>query len=156
MIDEALPLVQVKVLPHGEGLPLPSRATEGAAGFDLRAALPEGAPVTIPPGERRLLACGIALAIPTDWEGQVRPRSGLALKHGITLINSPGTIDSDYRGEVMVPLINLGQEPFVVQRGERIAQIVFAPVPPVRMERVDDLPPTGSRGLGGFGSTGRR
>ncbi len=156
MNDEALPRIQVKVLPHGEGLPLPSRATEGAAGFDLRAAIAEDTPVTLQPGARSLIPCGIALALPTHWEGQVRPRSGLALKHGITLINSPGTIDSDYRGELLVPLVNLGQEPFVVRRGERIAQILFAPVPPVRLERVDELPPTASRGTGGFGSTGQR
>jgi dUTP pyrophosphatase len=146
--------VSVQVLPHGEGLPLPSRASEGAAGFDLRAALT--AALTLPPGERALVPCGIAVAIPTGWEGQVRPRSGLALRHGITLINSPGTIDSDYRGELQVPLVNLGAEPFVVERGERIAQIIFAPVPAVALTPVVALPPSsGSRGTGGFGSTGR-
>ena len=147
--------IEVMVLPHGEGLPLPARASAGAAGFDLRAAVE--APVTLAPGSRALVPCGIALAIPAGWEGQVRPRSGLALRHGVTLINSPGTIDSDYRGELQVPLVNLGQEPFVVNRGERIAQIIFAPVPPVVLREVAELPQAaGDRGTGGFGSTGRQ
>jgi dUTP pyrophosphatase len=147
--------VQCRLLPHAEGLPLPSRATPGAAGLDLRAALTE--PITLSPGERRLVPTGLVLAIPEGWEGQVRPRSGLAIKHGITLINSPGTIDSDYRGELLVPLVNLGQEPFVVARGDRIAQIVFAAVAPVGLVAVDTLPaPRGERGTGGFGSTGRQ
>jgi dUTP pyrophosphatase len=146
--------IPVQVLPHGAGLPLPARASAGAAGFDLRAAVVE--PVELAPGHRALVPCGIALAIPVGWEGQVRPRSGLAMRHGITLVNSPGTIDSDYRGELHVPLVNLGTEAFVVQRGERIAQIIFAPVPPVALVAVDTLPAgEGDRGLGGFGSTGR-
>ena len=147
--------IPLTVLPHGEGLPLPARATAGAAGFDLRAAV--SAPVTLAPGKRALIPAGFAVAIPEGWEGQVRPRSGLALRHGITLINSPGTIDSDYRGEVLVPLINHGEEPFVVQRGERIAQLVFAQVPAVELVAVVELPAPGSggRGAGGFGSTGR-
>lgn len=147
--------IAVMVLPHGKGLPLPARASAGAAGFDLRAAVEE--PVTVAPGARQLVPCGIALAIPSGWEGQVRPRSGLALRHGITLINSPGTIDSDYRGELQVPLVNLGSQPFVVTRGERIAQIIFAPVPPVQLVEMTSLPPAdGDRGTGGFGSTGRQ
>ncbi len=146
--------IAVQVLPHGAGLPLPARASAGAAGFDLRAALTES--LTLLPGARALVPCGIALAIPEGWEGQVRPRSGLAFRHGITLINSPGTIDSDYRGEVLVPLVNLGSEPFVVQRGERIAQIIFAPVPASTLVEVQELPAAaGDRGSGGFGSTGR-
>lgn len=148
---EVIPLI---VLPHGEGLELPARATAGSAGFDLRAAVVE--PVTIAPGKRALVPTGVALAIPVGWEGQVRPRSGLALKHGITLINSPGTIDSDYRGEILVPLVNHGEESFVVERGERIAQVVFAQLPWVELARVARLPQAGGgRGGGGFGSTGR-
>ncbi|GDX83253.1 hypothetical protein LBMAG42_50640 [Deltaproteobacteria bacterium] len=148
---EVIPLL---VLPHGEGLALPARATAGAAGFDLRAAINE--PITLAPGKRALVPTGIALAIPDGWEGQVRPRSGLALKHGITLINSPGTIDSDYRGEVLVPLVNHGEESFVVERGERIAQVIFTQLPWVELARVKALPAAGGgRGSGGFGSTGR-
>ena len=145
--------VLVQQLPHGLDLPLPTRASAGAAGFDLRAAV--ATPVTLLPGQRALIPTGLALAIPEGWEGQVRPRSGLALKHGITMINAPGTIDADYRGELMIPLVNLGQEPFVVQRGERIAQIIFArfEVPALRV--VDALPVDTDRGAGGFGSTGR-
>lgn len=145
--------VPVVVLPHGEGLGLPARQTDGAAGFDLRAALTE--PLTLLPRARALVPCGVAMAIPAGWEGQVRPRSGLAWKHGITLINAPGTIDADYRGEILVPLVNHGDEPFVISRGERIAQIVFAPVHPVRLEVVATLDDT-ARGLRGFGSTGRK
>jgi len=147
-------VISLVVLPHGEGLPLPARATAGAAGFDLRAAVTE--PITIAPGKRALVPTGVALAIPEGWEGQVRPRSGLALEHGITLINSPGTIDSDYRGEIKVPLINHGEAPFVVTRGERIAQILFQQLPWVEVARVARLPEArGARGSGGFGSTGR-
>jgi dUTP pyrophosphatase len=146
-------VVPVRVLPHGEGLPLPARATADAAGFDLRAAVEVA--VEIAPGRRALIPCGVALAIPRGWEGQVRPRSGLALRHGITLINSPGTIDADYRGELLVPLVNLGESPFTVQRGERIAQILFARVPEVRLEVVAELPEDSARGVSGFGSTGR-
>jgi dUTP pyrophosphatase len=145
--------VELKVLPHGEGLPLPARATVGSAGFDLRAAV-DGA-VALAPGARFLVPTGIALAIPEGWEGQVRPRSGLATKHGVTVINAPGTIDWDYRGEIRVPLINLGSEPYTLERGERIAQILFAPVPEVELRGVEELPPSGTRGGDGFGSTGR-
>ena len=144
--------VRVVVLPHGEGLPLPAQATAGAAGHDLRAAV--STPVTLAPGERALIPCGFCIAIPEGWEIQVRPRSGLAWKHGITLINSPGTIDADYRGEVMVPLVNLGASPFVVERGERIAQAVFARFAAAQVEVVTDLDAT-DRAHGGFGSTGR-
>ncbi|MES2638213.1 MAG: dUTP diphosphatase [Myxococcota bacterium] len=143
-------VIDVKVLPHGEGLPLPARATPGSAGFDLRAA----EDLTIPAGAWVVVPTGIALAIPDGWEGQVRPRSGLAAKHGVTVLNAPGTIDADYRGEIKVPLINHGPAPFVVTRGERIAQILFAPVPLVELRVVAELP-DGHRGDRGFGSTGR-
>lgn len=145
-------MVSVRVLPHGEGLPLPARATDGAAGFDLRAAVDY--PRVLGPGQRMLIPCGIALALPPGWEAQVRPRSGLAVRHGVTVLNSPGTIDADYRGEVQVSLINHGQEDFLVQRGERIAQIVFARVEAPVLHLVEELPPT-NRGPAGFGSTGR-
>lgn len=141
--------VQVLTLPHGRGLNLPTHATAGAAGADLVAA----EEATIRPGAIHAVATGIALAIPQGFEGQVRPRSGLALKHGVTVLNAPGTIDADYRGEVKVILINHGPEPFRIQRGDRVAQLVVAPVAPVRFERVDVLPDT-ARGEGGFGSTG--
>lgn len=130
----------------------PERMTAGAAGFDIRACL--AAPLTIGPGERALVPTGLALAIPAGWEGQVRPRSGLALKHGLTLANSPGTIDSDYRGPFGVILINLGQDTFTVRHGDRIAQLVIAAAPPVRMVEVERLDET-ARGGGGFGHTGR-
>lgn len=143
-------MIDVQVLPNGEGLPLPARATPGSAGFDLRAA----EDLTIPAGEWRVVPTGIALAIPDGWEGQVRPRSGLAAKHGVTVLNAPGTIDSDYRGEIKVPLINHGPMPFVVTRGERIAQILFAPVPAAELRLVERLA-DGHRGDRGFGSTGR-
>ncbi|MSQ00993.1 MAG: dUTP diphosphatase [Myxococcales bacterium] len=149
---EVIPLI---VLPHGDGLALPARATAGAAGFDLRAAVTD--PITVAPGKRALIPTGVALAIPEGWEGQVRPRSGLALTHGITLINAPGTIDSDYRGEILVALVNLGEEPFVVTRGQRIAQLVFQQLPYVEVARAARLPPaSGGRGGGGFGSTGKQ
>lgn len=144
--------VAVAVLPHGEGLPLPSPASAGSAGVDLLAALAE--PLVLAPGARAAVPTGVALALPAGWEGQVRPRSGLALRHGVTLLNSPGTIDSDYRGEVKVILANLGAEPVTINRGERIAQLVVAPVTRVAFERVASLPET-LRGAGGFGSTGR-
>ena len=137
-------------LPHGEGLPLPAYATEHAAGLDVVAA----ESLTLAPGARRAVATGFAIAIPAGYEVQVRPRSGLALKHGITCLNTPGTIDSDYRGEVKVILANLGDEAFEVRRGERIAQLVPAPVQRAAFREVEDLDPTG-RGAGGFGSTGR-
>ena len=142
--------IALKRLPHGEGLPLPSYASQHAAGLDVVAA--EG--LTLAPGARRAVATGFAIAIPEGYEVQVRPRSGLALKHGITLLNTPGTVDADYRGEVKVILANLGSEPFEVVRGERIAQLVPAPVQRARFEEVADLDET-ARGAGGFGSTGR-
>lgn len=132
-------------------VPLPAYQTEGAAGLDLCAALSES--VVIPPGERRFVPTGLALGIPPGFEGQVRPRSGLALKHGIGIVNSPGTIDSDYRGEVGIVLVNHGSEPFVVERGARIAQVVIAPVARVDLVLVADLDDT-KRGDGGYGSTG--
>ena len=141
-------------LPHADGLALPAYETEGAAGMDLRAAVPQDAPVTLQPGERQMIPTGLSMAIPPGYEVQVRPRSGLAAKHGLTCLNSPGTVDSDYRGELKVILINLGREAFVVQRGERIAQMVVAPVTCGVFEEVDVLPET-VRGEGGFGSTGR-
>jgi dUTP pyrophosphatase len=128
------------------------RATPGAAGLDLRACL--DAPITLAPGARALVPTGIAIALPPDHEGQVRPRSGWAAKHGVTVLNAPGTLDEDYRGEVKVILVNLGDEPFVIAHGERIAQLVVAPVTKVELEEVSSLDDT-ARGAGGFGSTGR-
>ena len=142
--------IELQRLPNGEGLPLPSYATDGAAGLDIVAA----EDVTLAPGQRHAVATGFAIAIPQGHEVQVRPRSGLALRHGITCLNSPGTIDHDYRGEVKVILANLGSEPFEVRRGERIAQLVPAPVLRAQFSEVADLGAT-SRGAGGFGSTGR-
>jgi dUTP pyrophosphatase len=141
--------VEVKRLPHGAGLPLPAYATAGAAGMDVVSA----ESVTIAPGARHAVATGLALAIPEGYEIQVRPRSGLALKHGITVPNTPGTIDSDYRGELKVILINHGSEPFIIQRGDRVAQLVLAPVVQAAWDEVDELDAT-TRGAGGFGSTG--
>jgi dUTP diphosphatase len=144
--------VKVRRLPTARDLPLPSPASAGSAGLDLRAAI--DADLTLAPGERALVPTGLALAIPPGWEGQVRPRSGLAIRHGVSLVNAPGTIDSDYRGEVKVPLINLGQEPFLLRRGDRIAQLLLARAEPIEWEESDgDLPET-PRGEGGFGSTG--
>jgi dUTP diphosphatase len=145
-------LVPVRVLPHGEGLPLPRYASDGAAGCDLHAAVDE--PMILAPGERAAVPTGIALAIPEGFEGQVRARSGLALRHGIACVNAPGTIDSDYRGEVKVILGNFGREPFEIRRGDRIAQVVFAPVVRAEIQEVDELSDS-ARGAGGFGSTGR-
>jgi dUTP pyrophosphatase len=145
--------LRVKRLPHGEGLPLPSYHSKEAAGLDVVAGVPEGAAVAIPPGARALIPTGFALELPRGYEAQVRPRSGLALKHGVTLLNSPGTIDSDYRGELMVILINHGDEPFLVRRGERIAQLVIAPVSHAEIVAAEELAAT-VRGRGGFGSTG--
>lgn len=142
----------VTVLPHGEGLELPAYATPGAAGCDLRAAVTE--PLTLAPGARALVPTGIALAIPRGFEGQVRMRSGLALRQGLALLNAPGTIDSDYRGEVRIILANLGSEPVTLSRGERIAQLVLAPVARAKLARAEALPQT-ERETGGFGSTGR-
>ncbi len=138
--------------PDATDLPLPSYQTDGSAGVDLYAAVSE--PITLQPGERALIRTGIRIALPPGYEAQVRPRSGLAIRHGIGMVNAPGTIDSDYRGEVQVILINLGQEPFTIRRGERIAQMVVAPVMRVEWEPVRELPPT-PRGDGGFGHTGR-
>lgn len=146
--------VQIRWLDHGLGLEPPSYATADAAGMDIRAAVPGDAPVTLEPGERALIGTGFCIALPAGFEAQVRPRSGLAIKHGITCLNTPGTIDADYRGEVKVILINLGQEAFTVSRGERIAQMVIAPVTQAVVSIVEDLGNT-ERGAGGFGSTGR-
>jgi dUTP pyrophosphatase len=147
------PRVAVTRLPHGADLPLPAYETLHAAGMDLRAAVPEGEPVTLRPGDRRAVPTGLAMAIPPGFEGQVRPRSGLALRHGVTGVNSPGTIDADYRGEVHVILINHGSEDFVVRRGDRIAQLLIAPVVQATWLEVENLDET-ARGTGGFGSTG--
>jgi len=144
--------VKIKRLSAGRDLALPTRMTEHAAGFDLAAAVLEK--TTLQPGEIRLIPCGFSMALPPGYEAQVRPRSGLASRHGITMINAPGTIDADYRGEVQVPLINLGKAAFVVERGMRIAQMVIVPVPRVEMIEVDELDST-ARGEGGFGHTGR-
>lgn len=146
--------VAVKTLPHFEGLPLPAYETDGAAGMDVRAAYPEAGPFELKPGERTMVPTGLSVAIPEGYEIQMRPRSGLAAKHGLTCLNSPGTIDSDYRGELKVILINHGAETFTISRGERIGQMVLAPVTHIAWERVDSLPET-IRGEGGFGSTGR-
>jgi dUTP diphosphatase len=145
--------VRAKRLAHGEGLPLPSYQSSHAAGLDVVAGVPEGAPIEVLPGARALVPTGFALELPHGYEAQVRPRSGLALRHGVTLLNSPGTIDSDYRGELMVILVNHGTELFVVRRGDRIAQLVIAPVTRVEIATVDELGAT-ARGQGGFGSTG--
>ena len=142
--------IALQRLPHGGGLPVPVYATHGAAGMDVVAA----EELTLAPGQRHAVATGFAIAIPDGFEVQVRPRSGLALKHGITCLNTPGTIDSDYRGEVKVILANLGSEPFEIRRGERIAQLVPAPVLKAEFREVDSLDET-HRGAGGFGSTGR-
>ena len=147
------PVLKVEVLPGNEDLGLPSYATEGSAGMDLKAALT--IPVTINPGQRSAVPTGLKMAIPPGYEGCVRPRSGLALKQGMTLANSPGTIDSDYRGEVKVLVINLGQEPVQIQRGDRIAQLLITPVVRAQIEKVDKVDVT-VRGEGGFGHTGTR
>ncbi len=147
-------IVRVERLPHAGDLPLPAYETGGSAGMDLRAAVAEDAPVTLAPGARALVPTGLKIALEPGHEAQVRPRSGLALKHGLTCLNSPGTIDSDYRGEVGVILINHGQEPFVIRRGERIAQMVIARHEQAAMVEVSALDET-ARGAGGFGSTGR-
>lgn len=144
--------VFVAVLPHGVGLPLPEYKTAGAAGCDLRAAIETE--LTIAPGGRTLVPTGIAVAIPEGYEGQVRMRSGLAIESGLALLNAPGTIDSDYRGEIRVLMANLAAEPATIRRGDRIAQLVFSPVARARFEPVDALPQS-ARGAGGFGSTGR-
>lgn len=147
------PVVAIRRLPGNDDLPLPEPATPGSSGVDLRAAL--GADLVLSPGERSLVPTGFAVAIPEGYEGQVRPRSGAALRQGLSLPNTPGTIDADYRGEVAVILINLGREAVTIQRGDRVAQLVIAPVARARFEEVADLPPS-DRGAGGFGHTGRR
>ncbi len=143
--------VPVRRLPHGADLPLPAYATADSAGLDLLAAIAE--PIVLQPGERKLVPTGLAIALPAGFEAQVRPRSGLALKHGVTVLNSPGTIDADYRGEIGVVLINHGAVPFTINRGERIAQMIVAAYARVAWQAVDDLDTT-QRGAGGFGSTG--
>jgi dUTP pyrophosphatase len=145
--------LQILRLPHGADLPLPSYQSIHAAGLDLLAAVPAAAPLTLKPGERGLIPCGIAIALPHGFEGQVRPRSGLAVHHGVTVLNAPGTIDADYRGEVMVMLVNLGAESFAVTRGMRVAQLVIAPVARARIAEAPALDTT-VRGVKGFGSTG--
>jgi dUTP pyrophosphatase len=146
--------VNIRQLPHAEGLPLPAYQTVHAAGLDLLAAVPESAPLTLAPGKHALVPTGLAIALPDGFEAQVRPRSGLAAKHGVTVLNSPGTIDADYRGEIQVILINHGAEPFTVRRGERIAQMVIAAVVQATLVPTASLNET-DRGSGGFGSTGR-
>jgi dUTP pyrophosphatase len=143
--------IQIMRLASGQGLPLPAKMTAQSAGFDLSAAV--AAATVIQPGEIRLVPCGFAMALPPGFEAQVRPRSGLATRHGITMINAPGTIDADYRGEVQVPLVNHGKAPFTIERGMRIAQMLIAPVPQVELVETNELPAT-PRGAGGFGHTG--
>lgn len=145
--------LKVQRLPHAAGLPLPEYQTEHAAGLDLLAAIPPEAPVSLAPGSHALIPTGLCIALPPQTEGQVRPRSGLAAKHGVTVLNSPGTIDADYRGEVQVILINHGNAPFVVTRGMRIAQLIVAPFVQTEIRAVESLDET-ARGAGGFGSTG--
>ena len=146
--------VEIRQLPHGEGLALPAYQSADAAGLDLLAAVPETAPLILLPGEHALVPTGLSIALPSGYEAQVRPRSGLAARHGVTVLNSPGTIDADYRGEISVILINHGGAPFAVRRGERIAQMVIAPVVRAELVPVVSLSTT-NRGSGGFGSTGR-
>ena len=148
-----MPTIAVSRLAHNQDLPLPAYETAGAAGMDLRAAVADGAPVVLRPGARDMIPTGLAMAIPPGFEVQIRPRSGLAAKAGVTCLNTPGTIDSDYRGEVKVILVNLGAEDFVIRRGDRIAQMVIAPVIQIAWNDVADLDET-ARGAGGFGSTG--
>jgi dUTP diphosphatase len=146
--------VDIRQLPHGEGLALPAYQSADAAGLDLLAAVPEDAPLLLAPGKHAMVPTGLAIALPSGFEAQVRPRSGLAAKHGVTVLNSPGTIDADYRGEISVILINHGQAAFAIRRGERIAQMVIAPVVQAQLVPVTNLSAT-DRGSGGFGSTGR-
>ena len=146
--------VEVQCLPHTEGLPLPAYQSAHAAGLDLLAAVPESQPLTMQPGQRALVPTGLMIAVPPGHEAQVRPRSGLAFKHGVTVLNSPGTVDADYRGEVSVLLINHGDAPFTIRRGERVAQLVIAAVTQANLVVVASLSST-DRGSGGFGSTGR-
>ncbi|WP_269715077.1 dUTP diphosphatase [Caulobacter sp. NIBR2454] len=148
------PTIPIVRLAHAEGLPLPAYETEHAAGMDLRAAVTDEEPMTLKPGVRAMVPTGLSFAVPAGFEAQVRPRSGLAAKAGITCLNTPGTIDADYRGEVKVVLINLGEEDFIIRRGDRIAQLVIAPVAKAAWSEVESLEET-ARGAGGFGSTGR-
>jgi dUTP pyrophosphatase len=145
--------VRIVRLPHGTDLPLPAYQSALAAGLDLLAAVPADTPMEIAPGQRALVPTGIAIALPPDHEAQVRPRSGLALRHGVTVLNSPGTVDPDYRGEIQIILVNLGTEPFVISRGIRIAQLVIAPISHVKLVESASLDWT-ARSVGGFGSTG--
>ncbi len=147
-------IVQVTPLPHFEGLALPAYETASSAGMDLRAAVADGLELALRPNERTLVPTGLTIALPAGYEAQVRPRSGLALKHGVTCLNTPGTIDADYRGEVKVLLINLGAELFAIRRGDRVAQLIIAPVTRGAW-RVEAALPSSDRGAGGFGSTGR-
>lgn len=146
--------VEIQRLPHAEGLALPAYQSAHAAGLDLLAAVPEDAPAVLLPGHRALIPTGLMIAVPPGFEAQVRPRSGLAFKHGVTVLNAPGTVDADYRGEVGVLLINHGDTAFTIQRGERIAQMIIAPVTQANLVAVASLSST-DRGSGGFGSTGR-
>ena len=155
MTDSERVEVRVKRLAHGADLPLPEYQTALAAGLDLIAAVPADAPIELAPGARALVPTGIAIALPAGFEGQVRPRSGLAARHGITVLNAPGTVDADYRGELQVILVNFGAEPFVISRGMRIAQLIAAPVQRVKLVEVDALEAT-ARAQGGFGSTGTK
>ena len=146
--------IDIRQLPHGEGLALPAYQSAHAAGLDLLAAVPEDAPTTLAPGKYALIPTGLTIALPAGYEAQIRPRSGLAAKHGVTVLNAPGTVDADYRGEISVPLINHGDMPFPIRRGERIAQMVIASVVRAELIPVAALSAT-ERGSGGFGSTGR-
>jgi dUTP pyrophosphatase len=146
--------IDIRQLPHGEGLVLPAYQSAHAAGLDLLAAVPEASPLILSPGQRALVPTGLTIALPSGYEAQVRPRSGLAVKHGVTVLNAPGTVDADYRGEVGVLLINHGDAPFTIRRGERIAQMVIASVARAEFALVESLSAT-ERGSGGFGSTGR-
>jgi len=146
--------IEIKQLPHGSGLPLPAYQSSLAAGLDLLAAVPQEAPITLAPGKYALVPTGLTIALPAGFEAQVRPRSGLAAKHGVTVINAPGTVDADYRGEIGVILVNHGDAPFVIRRGERIAQMIIASVVRAELTQVATLSST-ARGGGGFGSTGR-
>jgi dUTP pyrophosphatase len=146
--------IDVRQLPHGEGLALPTYQTAHAAGLDLLAAVPDHAPLVLAPGRHALVATGLTIALPSGYEAQIRPRSGLAAKHGVTVLNAPGTVDADYRGEIGVLLINHGEQPFTIRRGERIAQMVIAKVARAELVTALALPESG-RGSGGFGSTGR-
>jgi dUTP pyrophosphatase len=145
--------IDVQQLPHAEGLPLPAYQSSQAAGLDLLAAVPEQAPLVLAAGQHAMVPTGLVIALPEGFEAQVRPRSGLAARHGVTVLNSPGTVDADYRGEINVLLVNLGRETFTIRRGERIAQMIVAPVTRVELARADSLSAT-ARGSGGFGSTG--